>query len=567
MKFSEYPYSRPNIDEVKDLFETHIQAIERATSAQQALEHIRDVQTLQNQLDTATQLVYIRNSIDTRDAFYDEEVAFWDEHQPIISDWVSQYYKAVLASPYRADFEQVLPATFFKIAEASLKIFDTHIIPLLQKENKLTTEYNKLVAAAEIEYKGNTYNLSELDAFGESTDRNERQAALTLKYGYFATHLAEFDRIFDELVKVRHEKAVALGFNNYVELGYVMMNRFDYNRDDVEVYRQEILKHVVPMANDLFERQQSRLQLDALKYYDLGFEYPNGNATPVGTPDDIVSNGVKMYHELSSETGEFIDFMMTHELLDLVTKPGKQSGGYCTYIPNHQSPFIFSNFNGTSADIDVLTHEAGHAFQVYQSRWIQTPESLWPTYESCEIHSMSMEFIAWPWMELFFKEQTPKYKFSHLASSVKFLPYGVLVDHFQHEVYENPDMTPEQRRATWRKLEKMYTPWKDYDGNNLLENGGFWLRQGHIFSSPFYYIDYTLAQVCAFQFWKRTQVDQDETAWADYLEICRVGGTQSFLQIVETAHLKSPFGQGNLEDVMTTIRDYLNNVSEASLII
>nr|WP_276934342.1 M3 family oligoendopeptidase [Globicatella sulfidifaciens] len=566
MKFNDYPYERPNLDEVKTEFMQLVTALKDSETAEDAYEAVRGIQKIQNTIDTQYNLALIRNSIDTRDKFYETETSFWDENMPVISEWVNDYYRAIFDSQFLADLKEKLPATFFQLAENSLKTFDVKVIPLLQQENKLSTEYSKLIASAEIEYKGQTYNLSGMSPFTQSTNRQERREATVLVSEFFEKNRDEFDRLYDELVKTRDAIAKALGFNDFVELGYLRMNRLDYNRKDVEIYRQEVLKHVVPLVSKLYQRQQQRLGLDALKSYDLGFEFEDGNAKPKGTPEEILANGVKMYHELSPETGEFIDFMVEKELLDLVTKPGKQSGGYCTYIPDFESPFIFSNFNGTSGDVDVLTHEAGHAFQVYSSRWIETPEVVWPTYESCEIHSMSMEFFAYPWMELFFEEQTLKYKYSHLFGTLSFLPYGVLVDHYQHEVYEHPEMTPAQRRATWRKLEKMYNPWKDYDGIELLEEGGFWFRQGHIFNSPFYYIDYTLAQVCALQFWKRSQVDQDPKAWDDYLAICRIGGTQSFKQIVNSANLLSPFEAGSLSGIVKEADRYLENIAEADLV-
>ena len=565
MKFSEFDYQRPNLDQVKKAFLELIASLRTATTAEGAIEVVKEIQTIQRSLETQSTLSSIRNSIDTRDAFYEEEMSFWDENSPVIEDWQNDYYKTVLASPFKAALTVYLSEPFIKMAENSLKVFDAKIIPLLQTENKLSTEYSKLLASAQIEYKGEVYNLAGLGAFQQSTDREERKTVTALIANYMSENLEALDRIYDELVKTRHQIALDLGFKDFVEVGYLRMNRLDYDRTDVEVYREEVLKYVVPLASELFERQAKRIGISEMKHYDLPLEYQDGNAKPIGTPEEILQSGVQMYRELSPETGEFIDFMVEKDLLDLVTKPGKAGGGYCTYIADYKAPFIFSNFNGTSGDVDVLTHEAGHAFQVYQSRWVDAPEVIWPTYESCEIHSMSMEFIAWPWMELFFGEQTPKYKYSHLASGVTFLPYGVLVDHFQHEVYENPTMSPSERRQTWRNLEKQYNPWKDYDGDEYFEKGGFWQRQGHIFGSPFYYIDYTLAQVCAFQFWKRTQVDHDQTAWQDYLAICKLGGTQTFLEIVESAHLKSPFEKGNLETVIASIRDYLENVSDDEL--
>lgn len=566
MKFKEFNYRRPDLDVFKQEYKEYIKQIKDAQSVKEAMEGIREVQSLQNELSTQSELAGIRYSIDTKDNFYQNESDFWDEHQPIISEWETDYYRTILDSQYLDELKKEIPEPFFDIIENSLNVFDSSIIPLLQQENKLVSEYDLLIASAELEYKGTTYNLSGLTPFMQSTDREERKTTSELYSNFFKENLSDLDRIYDELVKVRHEMATRLGFKDFVEMGYARMNRLDYTRLDVEVYRKEVLEHIVPLSKYIFDRQANRLDLDELKYYDLGLNFPTGNAKPIGTTFEVIQKAEKMYSEMSPETDEFFDFMMKHDLMDLLTKTGKQSGGYCTYIPNLNAPFIFANFNGTSGDVDVLTHEAGHAFQVYRSRWITVPELIWPTHESCEIHSMSMEFFAWPWMDQFFGDKVDKYKYAHLADGVTFLPYGVLVDHFQHEVYENPTMTPKERRLKWRELEKQYNPWKEYDDNEFYDQGGLWFRQAHIFSSPFYYIDYTLAQVGAFQFWDRSQIKEDDSFWSDYLKICRVGGTKSYLEIVKLANLTSPFEEGSLEEVTRSIKTYLENIDEEQLI-
>lgn len=565
MKFNEFDYQRPDLDKVKNQFQALTQQLKQTDNGEVALQAVQAIQKLQFDIDTQATLSNIRHSIDTLDPFYTSENDFWDENYPIIQDWITEYYKAVLASPYLDTLKAHIPWTFFKKAENQLRIFNSDIIPLLQQENRLVSEYGKLKASAELEYKGQTYNLSSIGVFIESEDRQERQEVSEIITKWYGDRMDEFDRIYDDMVKVRHEIAQKLGFDNFIEVGYARMGRIDYDRKDVEVYRQEVLKHVVPLAQELSKRQQERLGYDHLHYYDLFYQFPMGTPKPQGTEAEIVQKGVDMYHELSPETGEFIDFMVDQDLLDLTAKKGKDTGGYCTYIPNYKAPFIFANFNGTSGDVEILTHEAGHAFQVFNSRWIQTPEAVWPTSEACEIHSMSMEFITWPWMDRFFGAATDKFKYQHLANAIFFIPYGVLVDHFQHEVYAHPEMTPEERRQTWSKLEKMYTPWKDFSSNDFYSKGGWWFKQLHVFVEPFYYIDYTLAQVCAFQFWQRTQIDQDPQAWEDYLAICKVGGSQSFTEIVKTGNLKSPFGEGNLESTIQSIGQYLQNVDEEVL--
>ena len=565
MKFTDYTYSRPNYDDIKVKMADLTKKLAVAASTEEARQIVQDITAISSAVDTQMNLWSIRHSIDMRDEFYNQETVFWNEHNPLFDELWTNYYRVIVDSPYRPDLADLLPETFFMLAENRLQTFSSDAIPLFQKENELVDQYNNLMATAQLDFRGQTYNLSQMGLFNQSIDRATRKEAAETMTSFFEKHETDFDRIYDQLIKTRHEIATTLGFKDYVEYGYKMMNRFDYNRDMVKVYREEILKHVVPAVQKLRQRQAKRIQVPDLKYYDLLLEFLDGNATPKGSPEELVALAQKMYQELSPETGQFFDFMVEHDLLDLLAKEGKDTGGYCTYIADYQSPFIFANFNGTSADIDVLTHEAGHAFQVFRSRWIPSPEVIWPTYESCEIHSMSMEFITWPWMESFFKDQVNKYKFSHLASALFFLPYGVLVDHFQHEVYEHPDMSPEERKATWRRLADLYVPDRDDSESDFLSRGGFWFRQGHIFASPFYYIDYTLAQVCALQFWKRTQVDQDPTAWEDYLRICDLGGTKTFLQIVEAARLQSPFKEGALESTITAAMSYLDSIDDTEL--
>jgi M3 family oligoendopeptidase len=407
-------------------------------------------------------------------------------------------------------------------------------------------------------------NLSQLDAYLESADRDVRKKAHETKYAFFAQHEAKFDEIYDKLVKLRHGMAQKLGYKNFVELAYYRLMRTDYSAKDVAVFREQILKHVVPLATELRKRQQERTGLDSLKAYDWAHNFNSGNPKPQGTPDEIIANGRVMYAELSPETKEFFDFMVNNELMDLVTRKGKAAGGYCTMFQKYKAPFIFANFNGTTGDVDVLTHEAGHAFQCFESRHFEVEEYYFPTLEACEIHSMSMEQLTYPWMHMFFGPDTDKYKFVHLSSNVLFLPYGVAVDEFQHIIYENPNLTPAERKKVWLDMEKKYRPWVDYGGVSYLEGGAFWQRQAHIFRSPFYYIDYCLAQVCAFQFWSKSQKDFN-AAWKDYLTLCKAGGSDSFLGLVKLANLQSPFEESVFEPLFGEVKAALDKVDDKNL--
>jgi M3 family oligoendopeptidase len=564
MKFDQFTYERPNLEEIKPVFQQLLDKFKSASNVQKQVEAMKELNDIRLNIDTMQNICYIRHSIDTNDEFYKKEQDHIDEMMPEVHGMVTEYYKELVNSPYRKELEEKWGKQLFALAESEMKTFSPDIVTLLQKENKLSSQYTKLMASAKIPFEGEERTLAQMGPFTQSVNRETRREAAQATVAFFEENQEELDRLFDELVKVRHTIATTLGYKNFVELGYYRMTRTDYTPDMVKVFRDQVKKHIVPLATELKERQEKRIGIDSMKFYDEGFKFTSGNAVPKGSPQWIIDNGKKMYEELSHETKEFFDFMIEHDLMDLEAKKGKAGGGYCTYIANHESPYIFSNFNGTSGDIDVLTHEAGHAFQVYSSRGFDIPEYIWPTYEACEIHSMSMEFFTWPWMNYFFEEDTDKYQFSHLSEALQFLPYGVAVDEFQHFVYENPEASPSERNAAWRKIEMEYLPHKDYDHISYLENGGFWQRQSHIYNSPFYYIDYTLAQICAFQFWKKMNLNREE-AWNDYVDLCKLGGSLSFTGLVEAAKLDSPFQEGTVEKVIEPIRQWLNGIDDQSL--
>lgn len=555
-RFSTFSYQRPDMPVLQKAFTDARERFAKAVDYDTARTALDDIYVLRNDFQTMYNLAYVRHTCNTRDVFYEAENNFFDEQLPVFESLKTAFYRDLLASPFRPQLAAAYGEQLFAIAELSLRTFDPAVIKDLQEENRLASAYNKLKATAQIEFQGQTYNLSSIMPLEQDPDRAIRAAAATAKWDWMAAQQDELDRIFDELVKVRHRIARQLGFDNFIELGYARMLRTDYNAEQVAGYREAIRQHIVPIAKELYQQQAGRLGLDELHYYDESLKFAEGNAKPQGTPEWIVEQAGKMYAELSPETDTFFRFMREGELMDLVSRDGKATGGYCTYVPNHGTPVIFSNFNGTSGDIDVLTHEAGHAFQVYSSRHHTVSEYNWPTYEACEIHSMSMEFFTWPWMHLFFGEEADRYRYGHLMNALYFLPYGVAVDEFQHYVYANVEASPAERNAAWRAIEQKYLPQRNYNGHAYLESGAFWQKQTHIYGMPFYYIDYTLAQVCAFQFWLKDQ-DDHAAAWEDYLRLCQAGGSQAFLSLVDLAELESPFAEGAVAKVARAAKDWL----------
>lgn len=563
MKFSDYQYQRPDLLALgNELSQLKNEFINSQTFSDQ-LAIFEKINKIKNDVETMEVLANIRNSLDANNETYEQEKAYFDENGPVFSEIITDINRVLFESKHKDQFIAKFGKFLFDKIEVSLKVFKPEIIEDLVQENKLITRYDKIIASAKVEFQGQTYNLSQMSPFSQHLDRKVREEAQLAVSAFFKSKEEEIDDIYDQMVKVRHRIATKLGFKNFVEVGYNRLGRTDYNSDDVKMYRDKVYKDIVPLAQNLFARQARRLGLKEMKYYDTNLKFLTGNAKPIGDEKYLVGVAREMYHEMSPETGEFFEFMLEHELLDLSTRPGKHGGGYCTFINNYKSPFIFANFNGTSGDVDVLTHEAGHAFQVYSSRNFEISAYLWPTYEAAEIHSMSMEFFAWPWLKGFFGKDEEKYKYAHLSGAVTFIPYGVAVDEFQHFVYENPNVTPKERKAKWREIEKKYLPHIDYEGNDFLERGGYWFRQSHIFDVPFYYIDYTLAQVLAFQYFVKSR-ENHKKAWDGYLNLCKLGGSKPFLELVKAANLDNPFTT-DLNHITEKIEDVLNTFDDRNL--
>ena len=563
LKFSEFEYKPLDIEKIKVELSDLINRFINAKSAKEQIALVKEIDEYSGKISTSMSLCSTRFNINTNDKYYEKEQERIDEISPYIQALANEYNKALVNAKYKKALIKEFGKQWFDSIEVSLKTFDPKIMEDLVNENKLVSQYTKLIASAKIKFKGKTYNLAGVSKFTQDNDRRTRSAATKAISNWFEEHMDEFDTIYDNLVHVRDTIAKKMGYDNYVEYGYYRLGRTDYNAEDVKGYRDQVYKHLVPVTKKLFKRQAKRLGIKGMKNYDYNLMFLSGNATPKGNKDELVNAAMQMYDEMSHETSVFFRFMVESELMDLEAKPGKMGGGYCTTFQEYHAPFVFANFNGTSGDVDVLTHEMGHAFMAYCCKDVVPSDLMWPTLEACEIHSMSMEFFAYPWIEKFFKEETEKYKFSHLSGAITFIPYGVAVDEFQHFVYENPSVTPEQRRLKWREIEKKYLPHIKYS-TPFMENGGRWFRQSHIFSSPFYYIDYTLAQVCAFQFFNMMNEDK-EKAWSTYVDLCKLGGTKSFLNLLKAVGLQNPFKNGTIKKVVKPLNEYLNKFDDLNM--
>ena len=550
MKFSEMPYVRPDMDAIKAQATALTEQLTAAPDYAAAKAVFLTYQEAFKEFTTHSTLAEIRHSIDTRDEFYDAEVKYLNEKGPEVQEYAQGFTAALLASPFRAEFAAEYGDLMFVNAEIALKTFSPEIIPEMQAEGELTMAYQKLIASAQIPFEGGVYTLSQLTPFKTDADDDRRLAAWRAEGQWYKDNQAELDRIYHELTHLRDTMGKKLGYEGYTTLGYYRMGRNCYTEEDVKRFRAAVVKYLVPVADSIYREQAKRLgKTYPLSFADAALSFRSGNPRPAGTAEDILRQGDRFYDELSPETSEFFRTMRERELLDVLSTEGKAGGGYCTGIPTYEVPFIFANFNGTQGDVEVVTHEAGHAFAYWMNRKRMPLDAAWPSMEACEVHSMSMEFFAWPWAEGFFGDDTRKFLYSHLAGALTFIPYGTMVDHFQHEVYARPDMTPAERHAVWKELLGVYMPWMKLDGDiPFYAEGEGWQRQSHIYSSPFYYIDYCLAQTVALSFWAMIEEDLPR-AWAHYMAYTKEGGSRTFTDLLAHAGLDTPFDEACLRGV------------------
>ncbi len=550
LQFSEMNVNRPNLDEVTASYDTLFSAID---ANKNLTDVVQSWDILRKELDTYSSITHLRFSQDTSNETYKAEREFSDELGPKLTELAVKMKRKLIENQDKLVSEYGQHA--FDLWATDILTYEPAIQDDLVLESKEIANYMAGKAKAQIECFGETFNLSTIVKFGSEADREKRYTAAKAQWQWYADNAEANDEHYDKLVKLRTKMAQKLGHENYVKLGYQRMQRIDYNAADVKNFRDQVIEKVVPLVSKLKEEQRSKLGVDKLMVWDSVPDL-KGAPKPHGDEKTLTEAAKKMFDGMNPELGDFFRLMDDKNLLDLDSRDGKSGGGFCTSFPNYGVPFVFANFNGTKHDVEVFTHEIGHAFQNYLAQSQNISDYYWPTMESAEIHSMSLEFLTWPHMDKFFGDDADRFRKVHLTQSLSFMPYGCAVDHFQHEIYENPEMTPAERNATWKKMEELYLPWLDWGDIEHGANGGRWHAQSHIFMGPFYYIDYVLALTCALQFWDASEHDYD-AALERYVSLCRRGGEAPFQALAKSAGLKSPFEEGCLVSVVDRASEFL----------
>lgn len=555
MKISEIKYVRPDKEQVL----AHLADIRQRMENAQTLEDFYAVhdeyKAYSEDLGTNMRIAFIRFTQDTRNEFYAAEQDYLDEIGPEISVANAKIANCYLTSKFRKQLEERFPAVMFKNLQMAVDAADPRIVEDRVEENKVTTSYTKLMSSIIIDFEGEKLTMAGIGKYFTSTDRDLRKRAVYAWGQAIEDNKEQLDEIYDKLVKIRTRMGRKLGYDGFAPLGYLQMQRNCYTKEDIARFRENVLKYLVPLASKIRNKVGKELGVDKQYYYDNGI-FTVEEPKPIGTPQQMFDNASKMYNEMSEETGKLFDTMRESECFDVMSREGKWGGGYCEGLPKYKLPFILANWNGSAGDVDVLTHEFGHALEFYKSFFIESEFLCSISMETAEVHSMSMEFLAYPWIDLFFGDKTPEYKFYHIGGAVTFIPYGTIVDWFQQSCYDNPDMTPAERNEMYNKMEKQFLPHMTTEGIPALQDGRRWQRQAHIFESPFYYIDYCFAQFTALQFLALSQEDY-KGAFAKYIKFLNFGGTKPFTELLSECGLLSPFEEESFKLVVASCEKIL----------
>ncbi len=556
IRFSQIPYVRPDMDQLQADFATLFTTIAHADGPA-LVQAVKRWNELAFNYLTMNHLSRIHSGQDINDEAAREEQAFFINARPRMREWETQVRTLLISHSCRGAISEAFGEAILRNMESDTATFDPRIADHLKEESRLVLEYQSIKTSSRVDCLGKTYPLTQLRRFDFDSDRQVRHQAARARDRFLLQNASEFDRIFDELVLLRDEMAHTLGLRNYVEYAFLYHNRNSYGPAEVAAFRQQALQQLVPCATDLRHRQAVNLKVDQLMPWDRDVFDDERNLRPLGGVQFIVDRVGKMFNQLSPELSSFFQLMNECELFDLEAREGKASGGSTYFLHDYKLPFIFINLNGSRLDVRMLLHEIGHAFQKYCCRDFLLGDYIWPSKDVAEIHSIGCELLSFPWMDLFFGDDADRYRFSQLMDTVFLIPHICHVDEFQEFVYTNPHCGPEARRRHWLELEAKFEPHLRHGDLEARRLGHGWQHNRLIYARPFYYIDYALAATCALQLWERSEHDH-AAAFADYLTLCKAGGSLPYSELLHLGGLRSPFEPGVLEGGVQLVRDWID---------
>ena len=490
-----------------------------------------------------------------REAAYLE---FVREIEPRLKPVQNAIREIYLDSPHRPGLPADRYHVFDRAQENRRALYREANIPRETALAELEQQYQKVIGAMTIEFRGEERTPAQMAPFLEETDRATRQAAWELVANRRLADREALDDLFDRMTGLRAEVAREAGFSDFVAYAYRVRERFDYGVEDALAFQQAVETVVVPLARGLQEERRVALGVETLRPWDLSVD-PLGRPPlrPFEDVEELAARTETIFTSVDPDLGRQFHYLRTHGLLDLANRKGKAPGGYQTTLEDDRLPFIFMNAVGLDGDVRTLLHEGGHAFHALASRGETLAAYRESPIEFCEVASMSMELLGARDLGEFYGADDANRSYRQLLEGiVLILPWIATVDAFQHWIYTHPGHSRDDRRTAWSALLDRFGGIVDWSG---LEDAraSSWHRQLHIFLYPFYYIEYGIAQLGALGIWRRTLTDRPGAVSA-YKRALALGGSRPLPALFESAGVPFAFQATTIAPLMDAVRQELD---------
>ena len=492
-----------------------------------------------------------------REAAY---LAFVREIEPKLKPIQNEIRAKYLDSPHRAELPRDRYHVFDRAQANRRALFREANIPRETELAELEQQYQKIIGAMTVTFRGEERTPAQMAPFLEENDRSVRQTAWELVAERRLAERDTLDALFDRMLALRVAIAREAGFPDFVAYAFRSRERFDYGVRETTDFHRAIERVVVPLANQLQEERRRALGVETLRPWDLAVD-------PLGRPPlrpfrdvEQLAKGVEaIFTSVDPDLGGQFAYMRSHGLLDLINRKGKAPGGYQTTLEDDRLPFIFMNAVGLDSDVRTLLHEGGHAFHALASRGEPLAAYRESPIEFCEVASMAMELLGARDLERFYDDQDANRSYRQLLEGiVQILPWIATVDAFQHWIYAHPDQTRDDRRQAWAALLDRFGGIVDWSGSEEARAHS-WHRQLHIFLYPFYYIEYGIAQLGALQVWQRALTDRSG-AVAAYRRALSLGGARPLPELFAAADIRFDFHERTLAPLMDALRAELDKI-------
>lgn len=550
-KFSTLPYQRPDYDAAKA--ELDALTAQAANAADYAA--LKDVIAKRNDLMKRTnlqsELAFIRCYLDSSDTFYTAEMQYNAQAAAGLSD--AEFSAALLNSPFAAELDAEFGPEFLLTQRDNMRL-NAAAHEQMAREQQLMGQYQQKKATMRIAFRGEELSEGQVNGMLDNPDRTIRRDAISARDAAYAADSTDFAQLLDELVHLRDEIARANGFDDYLAYANLQKGRRSYGTKEILKFCAEVRREIVPLYAETCKVQAARLGLAGLANYDASCTWPDGGAKPIGDGPTLLQAAKPMYKKLGADISELYDTMADNEYIDVTSSPNKISNmGFCTGLPYVDMPYIFGNCTGDMHDTTVLTHEMGHAYQIWLCIHGQPlPEYVNMPNDAVEIPSKAMEQFTLPFAELFFGKDAEKFKTDHMQYVLRETCAFCAAYEYEAWLYTHVDATTQERIARYNEINDAYFPEIDYSGSAAV---GLWQNMG-IFMYPAYLVSYALSNMCALELRRRSEQDF-AAAWTDYRTLCKAGGSLDYPGLMRLVHLPTAYEPGCAKTAAEFVRNEL----------